>query len=426
MARPLRAEEPVRYDGFPLGMNNRRSDFDLQQGEDGAPLRNAVNVDILASGRVRRRRGLTQRVADANAHSIFSDGVRMVWATPTALKLVGPNLVPTTLLTSVLLATPISYVPLHGEIYFSNERINGKITAANEYTPWGITPPSSAPTLAATAGDRFVQVTCTFVIGRPDAPTSPGEESGAPLGVVVSCTDTPSIRVTNIPQSSDSRVRWTRIYVTALNGTVFYSEVDVPAGVTAVTLNGKFGLGQRLETQFMQPPPPGQLLTYSAGRLHIASGNNVFSTRPLRYGLYDPEEDFLMYPERVTLLKGVEDGVYLSVERTYFVPGVGTPGVKPVEVFDYRAIEGAACDVAGSSDVMWLSERGLIRAANGGAAKNLTEEQIAIETVSRACLGPLEYNGHKAVLAIAEEGKVSSFASTDFVAAEAARLANLE
>jgi hypothetical protein len=199
-------------------------------------------------------------------------------------------------------------------------------------------------------------VTCTFVAAS-------GEESGAPLGERVACTDSPVVQVSAIPQSSDARVVATRLYVTALDGTVFYAEVDVPAGQTTYTLTGFFGTGQPLTTQFMTAPPPGQLLEYHDGRIYVAAGSNIFATQPLRYGLHDPLEDFLMYPERVTLLKSVDAGLFTSADQTYLERAIGTPDLSHDPVLPYRAIERAAVTLRESKEVVWLSERGFVRAS---------------------------------------------------------------
>lgn len=420
---PAFKAEPIRMDGFPKGVDNLRANYDLPQGV----LRDGLNVDVLESGRVRMRRGITQAIADAGAHSVFSDGARMVYATPTALKIATPNLAVTTLLSSAFFATPLSYLSLHGEIYFSNEYIHGIVNALGTYEAWGVTPPAAAPALAATAGTRTVMVTCTFLIARRAIDgTTVYEESGAPLGRAVLCGDSPVISVTGIPQSPDPRYVATRLYVTGLNGTVFFQQADVPAGITSYVVGGNLALGDQLRTQFMQPPPLGQYIDYCDGRIVIAAGANVFPTQPMRYGLWDPSEDYLMYPERVTLLAAVENGIYTSADATYFEPGIGTVNVEHRLVAPYKAIEGGAVKVPNSKDVIWLSERGFMRGSPGGAAKNLTEEQLALTRYSRAALGVLEDDGHKAVIAITQGGTASPLVAPDYVNAEISRLAELE
>ena len=395
--------KPIIYSGWPKGMDNRRANHDVPLDT----LRDGLNVDVLTSGKVRLRSGITQAVADTGAHSVFSDGTRLVWATPTTLKTADGNFVKSTLLTDTRLAKPLSYVALHGEIYFSNEDINGKINAAGEYEPWGIVGPTTAPVCSAVAGVRRYQVTCTFV-------TASGEESGAPLGAEVLCSDIPSIQLTSIPQSSDSRVVATRIYVTNIDGTDFYAQLDIPTGITAWTLTGFFANGARLRTQFMAPPPPGQLLEYLNGVLYVASGSAIYHTDPLRYVLCAPE-GFFMEPKRVTLLKAVDDGVYVSSDQTYFLAAPGTKDVVRKPVLPYRAVEGAAVSMTDDGNVMWLSERGFVLGGNGGEVKNLTEGQLAMPSYERGCLGIVERDGHTAAVAVMQgEGTASPLVSEDY------------
>lgn len=410
--------DTVNYRGFSKGLDNIHSNVDVATGA----LRGAVNVDILKSGRPRMRQGIAQAVADAGAHSIFASGDRMLWATASALKMATPNLAVTTLLSDARFAKPLSFVALHGEIYLSNEDINGKVNLLGAYEPWGIVPPAAAPTLTANlTGDHYVQVTCAFVAAS-------GEVSGAPRASVVACTDTPTVKLTNIPVSSDSRVIYTRIYVTDVDGSAFFQQVDVPAGVTTWTISGHLCLGEQLLTQFMQPPPCGQALEYHNGRIYIAAGSNVVRTQPLRYGCYDPNEDFLMYPERVTLLRAVEDGMYVSSDQTHFEQGIGTPEYVHKPVLPYRAIEGASVKikVQSSEDVLWLSERGFVRGSAGGQVRNLTEAQLAIERgISRAALGIHEREGHKAAIAIIQGGRPNPLVHDDYIEAEAERVSEI-
>lgn len=409
----------VRLVGWPKGVDNRRDDHDIPDDT----LRDGVNVDVLTSGKLKLRPGIVQVASDAGAHSGFSDGSRAVWATATALKVADANFTPATVLSSALLAKPLSYVALHGEIYFSNEDINGKINANGEYEPWGIVGPAAAPTCTpVSVGTRRYQVTCTFV-------TASGEESGAPLGSEVLCGDTPSIAVTGIPQSGDARVVATRLYVTNIDGGVFYAVKDVPAGVTAWTITGFFASGATLKTQFMEPPPPGQLLTYYNGSIYVASGSTVWRTQPLRYGLCRPDEDFFMYPSRVSLLRAVEDGLYVAAGKTWFLTpeddAANRKTTSQVAVLPYGAIEGAVCDVPDSTDALWLSERGLVRGANQGKVLNITEAQVALGSYERGCLGVNERGGHKAAIAVLRGGIEAPLVSEDYLDAEATRVSEV-
>jgi hypothetical protein len=400
------------------GVSNVAADNSLPKDQYGKTigLRDGVNVDILTSGKLRRRPGIRQVVADAGAHSAYASDNMLIWATASTLKTRGIDNVVRTALTDIRLSKPLSFVTLNGRTYFSNEKINGIINADGSYEPWGITPPANPPTLSAVAGVYQYQVTCTFV-------TVSGEESGAPIAAKVLCGDTPTIRVYNIPQSSDGRVVATRLYVTNIDGQLFSHATDVPAGQTIAVLSGFFSNGAALKTQFMQPPPPGQLLEYNNGIIYIASGSNIAMTRPLQYGLHDPAEDFFMYSERVTLLRGVPDGLYLSADQIYYLPKAGTDDVTQVQTMTGKAIEGAVCSLPNSEDIMFVTDRGFYQATLQGQIKNLTEAQVALDFYPRGAMGFIERNGHKAIVAIFDEGSLNPAVSEDFRVNDAARKA---
>lgn len=407
-----------RMTGWERGMNTRRSNIDLPSDM----LRSIVNCDVLTSGRIRRRRGIEQRIASAGSHSVFGTNERLYWATQNALMSCDVNYDPSVVASSTQYSSPISYVELHGVVYFSNEVVNGKIVNGL-LQPWGIVPPLLAPT--ATSNDsgtlnREYQVTCTFVIKEDGVEV---EESGAPLGVKVFGSDDGIITLTNIPQSSDARVTHTRIYAKDIDGTVFFAQVDVPATITTYMISRPFALGKKLTSQFMANPPAGHLIMYYNGRIYIAVDNILYFTDAIRYGAYDMKHGFIPYPERITVLKAVDDGFYISSDMTYFVKGTPEPGkISQSVVLPYKAIEGAACDMPSSTDVAWLSERGVIVGSDGGQVKNVTENQIAMDKTDRACMGVIETNGARRLVTIMRDSTQSPLVAEDYVEAEADRI----
>ncbi len=357
MAERRKTDRPKPYAGGPIaawprGMDNIHDSTDLTVDV----LRDALNVHFSTSGKPVSRYGVTPFILDAGAHSIFSDGKRMVWATATALKLTRSGITTTTVLSSALLANPLSYVPLNGAIYFSNEKINGIIDANDTYQVWGATGPD------------------------------------------LSSYSSASKKMTADEYQSDAY------------GEVLYSTAR----------------GIQMHTQFMIPPPYGQILEQHNGRIWIASDNVLWRTQALRYDMLDPEEDFLMFPERITMVLSVKDGLYVSAHETVFLPNAGTDDVEIKTIFPYKAIEGAARHYPNSEDVVWLSERGIVVAGPGGDARNVTESQIAMESTDRACMGIIEQNGIKSIVAIMRDGDVSPLAAKDFVEGEATRIAEVE
>ena len=409
----------VNYGGWAKGVDNRRSDDDI----DDDSLRDAVNVDVSVSGRVRMRRGITQTLAMAGAHSLFSDGQRMLFATASSLRGVTfPGPIASLLLTDARLRNPLSYVSVNGVTYFSNELINGKVNTAGAYEPWGVVPPTTQPVCTGspvgTGTARLYQVSCTFI-------TASGMESGSTLlPVSVTCGDPANIVASSIPQSSDSRVVATRLYATNIDGEIFYRDQDVPAGVTSVAMNGFFGKGGPFSSQFMSPPPAGQLVEYLNGIIYIAQGSTLWHTEPMNYDLHTPRKNFFSFGSRITMIKAVPDGLFVSADQTYFLERVGTEEVRRRVVLPHKAIEGAACSVPDSTDVLWFSERGFVRGGIGGNVRLLTDAQVAVDSYARGALSFDENNGQRTVVAVLN-GPTAGAAASEFTAADAIRRAEI-
>ena len=418
------ATRPDLIPGWPLGMNNTLADVELPKNT----LRDAVNVDIRPNGNVASRAGIVPAILSAGAHSIYSAAGKMVWATATQLyaSYDGVNKV---LLegSNANYAANISYVEVNGEVYFVSPLLTGKININGTKEGWGTQAPTVAPTLSTPLSvpahnASVYQVTCTFVLAS-------GEESGAPLGNLVMCGDVPYINVTAIPQSSDARVKYTRIYATAPDGDEFFRVLDVPAGTTTAVINSYPSGGMSLTTQFNNAPPTGQLVEYHNGRLYVASGNVLWESDALRYGIFDNVHGFTMYPSRITMIKAVTDGMYLSIagDRTYFLQGMGTDDVVQIPVSRYAAIEGAACNLPESKEVAWFANGvgGVTIGAAGGETRVVTGDNLAVPQYQYGSMTYLPISGNKRMIGVFGSGTPNPLQHPDFTAGNLRRLANL-
>jgi hypothetical protein len=408
--------------GWIKGANNTAADIEVGATE----LRDAVNMDVRASGTPVTRKGIRQTVGSAGAHSIFGGLTRMFWATATQLYVSTDGVSKTLLATDAKYNAPISWLELNGEVYFSNEQINGKITAAGALEPWGIVPPNSPSAgdiVAATNpahGAVLYQFTYTFVLAS-------GEESGAPLAARVPCGEVIDITVSSIPQSADARVVATRLYATAADGEQFYRVADVPAGTTSWHVSDFPSGGRQLTTQFNGPPPCGQLLEYHNGVIYIAADNVVWRTDALNYGIVDNVGGYFAYPARVTLLKAVPDGLYLSMlaDRTYFLQGVGTDDVTQKVVSNSAAIEGAACNIPSVSDVAWFDGGlgGVVIGKEGGIIESITAGRFVAPQYARGSMTFVSVDGHQRLLGVFGAGAASANENAGYAAGEARRVA---
>lgn len=313
--------------GWAAGIANR-----LQEHETPLDaLRAAQNVDVMPSGKVRRRSGYT--LVEAGAwHSIWSDeGIDFgIGVKNGHLVQFGAGGSVQTLVEDVGTAE-VSCTLLAGRIYWSNGTLSGMVRpeALSQdalYTggmPWAVQQPTEPPKLDAyatggmTAGEYQVAVTYTSGDGR---------EGGAGAASLITITAGQGVHITNVPQPTHSSITGVNIYISEPDGDVLHLARTISVGVTSIII-GLGPRGRQLETQWLQPLPPGHLLASGSGRVFVASDRVMRWSEPMRGALTDLARQYMQFPARIDALVPVgqgEDlsGVYVSAgKRTYFLRG---------------------------------------------------------------------------------------------------------
>lgn len=409
----------VSFTGWRRGKNTVAAETTLRKDA----LREALNVDIDRDGKVRRRLGYVSRYAGTNIHSLWSDGAQTLFVENGALKRLNPNYWATTLRTGLDPQRLLSYVAINGEVYYSNAAQTGKVTAASVAAPWGVKEPAGQPLVSAVANGSLTvgryQVAIAYV-------SSTGELSGASLASTITVTEGQGLQLTSIPQPSEAHVTHTRVFVTDTNGDILYRQVDVPLGVTSYVIT-KTLKTEPLDTQFMTVPPAGHLVRHYNGRLYIAIGNVVFYTEALRYGLCKLSENFLLFPERVTVFEPVLDGIYVATDSTYFLSGDEPAKFQQFVASPYTAVEGTGLQL--DSNVFklqnvdgkvayWFGERGAMLGLSGGKVLPVMETQVAVSQYNAGVSLFRETDGiRQMVTALRGKGDVASFMAGDSVTA---------
>jgi hypothetical protein len=147
----------------------------------------------------------------------------------------------------------------------------------------------------------------------------------------------------------------------------------------------------------------------------------------LRYGLVKRSKGFLLYGRDVTMMKSVENGIYIAADKTYFINNYG-PDIEQKDALPYGAVPGAAIELPKTQEglirVAWWSERGLCIGGPDGMVLNLMEDKVAISKFSRASLLYREQDGLRNIMAVLQGGEASKYAAADYVSAETARRGN--
>ncbi len=150
----------------------------------------------------------------------------------------------------------------------------------------------------------------------------------------------------------------------------------------------------RDSTKTVVDPPAGQLMEIAFGRMWIAKGNVVHVSEPNAYNWFDYAKSMIPFWKRITMLRAVSDGMYISDENEiYFAAGTNPEAMQLIPVADYPAILGSvAVDMVtglrlglreNSKYLVFGTKKGLCVAGPSGEFYNLTEERITYPEVSR-------------------------------------------
>lgn len=312
------------------------------------------------------------------------------------------------------------YLDLNDKIYYTNGVITGIVGAEGESLAWGVTGPGTQPVcVPGSSGSLFAgsyQVAITFI-------AADGEESGTPLAATVVVTDDGggSITLNNFPPAPAEADR-IRVYCSNRDGEGLYRVADIPKGLPSFNITTvENAMNWRLQTQFGIPPPPGDLIEYANGRILIANGSIVWLTEPLRYGLVKPISGFLSFPERVTVMKAVDDGVYICSDRTYFIEGLDTPSLSQTERLPYGGVYDTGINIPNFDAVAWFSHRGLVLGGENGEILNVLENKVAVSKYESGAMLWRENNGIRQIVANLWDGELTPYAAADYVALETVR-----
>lgn len=407
---------PTRGDttigGWPAGINNVAKDTALPEGA----LRDAVNVDLDNSGKPKRRVGRTKVVAGVRSHSLFCASCGLVFVEGADLTQISPDY-STAVLGSLGQDNRVSYDTVDDVTYLTNGYDVWKLSSDGQLEQNGILSPGGQPSVAFSSVSGSLQPGL-YLLSVTNV-SSGGEESGASLSLEINLSTTGTLQLSNIPQTAGTA--YVRIYLTEPNGAVLREHALVPYGVTTYNISRNVQ-GRVLETQFLERMPPGKLLKYYRGRLWVADDTTVWHSEALRYGLYNPANNFFSFSEPVTVIEPVFDGLYIVADRTYFLAGEDPKQTQLIEVSETTGIFGTGVtvnaadfddDLTGEA-AYWYSKDGPVLGLPGGVVRSLTDNTLALPDYAEGTTLVREENGvRQAVTAVRGSGTGDSFRMGD-------------
>lgn len=357
-----------KLSNFAPGLNNRLEPTQLETAVNRAPahyLYGADNVDINQGGRIKRRRGTTQRLT-GRAHSIWGDdlgGMAVIAGELVALSPT-PSGLSQTLIRSGMSGRPVSYSRgADGDVYWTDGVELRRVASGQDRPVAPATPAEPAVSLGAgalPAGRYLISFTTLDADG----------ESAATQPLQLDVPDSGAIVIGPTPAT-------TQVYVSGPNGDVLLRAGAGPLSITTPPAGAR-----RLETLNHAPMPPGSIVRHYNGRMLVAAGNVLFYSHPYRYGLYDPTSGYIPLPAPITVVEPTPNGLYICADKTYWLADL--TGGDLQQVLPYGGLPGSGGTHKAEDLAFWVSPYGLVVGDKNMAVKPLQDEALTLSPAARA------------------------------------------
>lgn len=415
---------------FTAGLNNKAKPNHGPVDANGVQtaLREAVNVDLDATGWLRMRRGQRNRIADPS-HSLFAtESHLLAWVAGNfnayRVEADGDLTFDATLVAGLgdrfITATSDDF-----DVYASNGVDRWRIDASDlsVHPVWIGTP--DPVTLAASASGGLAAGGYEVSVTVIDAG---GRESAASFPVVVTLTAGQGITVT-FPAAPTGTAAW-RVYVSAPNGEVLYRCAQLPANAASYAI-GAHQPGAQLETAFLSVLPPCTTLRYGHGRLIGVAGAALVWSVPYRLGLMQ-DTNYMPFGQEVTLLEPVGEGGdgagwwVADHKRIYFMRGADPADWSQPPRKDCAAVPG--CSVVAPGNIFgldspepvafFLGRNGVFYLGlPGGTLIPLRDESLALPVdAERGAMAVMFFDGIRQALAVTSGGLSNRAAASDAAA----------
>lgn len=185
-------------------------------------------------------------------------------------------------------------------------------------------------------------------------------------------------------------------------------------------------------------PPNATSMESYKGRLYLGHERLIWTTELYLYDLVDKTKNFLQFESDVTMIAGVDDGLYVGTTTSLlFLEGIFSAGMKMTTVLNSPVVPGSCVVVpyakampqARSGPVpegfgpLFMTGSGIVLGLNGGQAFNLTQDHMVFPGAVRAAALYREDQGANAYVAVADSagGPVANARIGDYVDATVIR-----
>lgn len=370
-----------------------RNDVSSERFNPG-DLVSASNIDIDDDGRPSRRDGISRQATGSTA-SLWSDGNVAYFTKVTSdepgtatLAQLNADYSSTDVLAGV--NNDVYYTSVNGSVYWTDNSQSGVLfKSANRKL--GITPPEKIEVAASSYGQfpagRY-GITSTFI-------RKSTVESGALEATYIDLPANSGLSLVNLAASTDADIIGRRIYMTRPDGRTLYAAGTYDDGLTTIGMTTVPKDTMYLRTQFKSPLPAGNGITYFAGHLYVTVNNHIFFSDPMEFELCDQRSSFLSFPDPVTLVAPMDQGMFVgTTKEIVYLSGRNPEQFVSTPVANYGAIPGTLTyppvDKAPRGEnitgkvALWLTENGVCVGLSSGQMINATSDRYDFDAGSKA------------------------------------------
>ena len=373
------------------GLNNRLPDYALGATKaHGAYLSAAENVDLDNSGHLRLRRAGALVQALSAPHSLSPDGAYLVRG-----GILYTITLPTyseTLVKVLSNDSPVSWVELNGDLYYSNGVDCGRIHSG-VHSPMAFTTPD-APTTSEVAGSLFAGAYQVAVSYARYVDGVLVEEGG------VSASSNPQVTLGGLRVTLPAPTPYAthaNVYVSTVNGSVplLQAAVLLSLGHVDITMHT---LGRESNQRYEDPLPAGKLFLFN-GCLCSFDGSNVYEGSPFRPGYYLPAEGRIPFPDTVSNVVPAQNGVYVVADKTYWLSGPRMTTTEMIQdVLPYGGVPGTAFVVPQKSLYGWFGDKGFVLGGPQGEVQAVMTETVDVTLPVSGVSAVFEDRGYRRVV----------------------------
>lgn len=347
-------------------------------------VRTAINVDIDRAGHFNRRDGYIRRLALDGMHSLYYAAQRGWTVVAKDAELFKLDVNSYALSSLFALGSPdkLNYVEYNGNLYFTNKTTLGWLPSNSSAVRAVGIPIPTVPTLSEALGGLLpgkYAVAITFVDDR-------GEEGGATEVQMIDLPNGGGIRLSNLQIKNGWRIN---AYITPADGDILRASASFPAIFPEYTV-AEEAEGAVLDTQYLIPMPPGDFITWHAGRLYTAKNGAVRFSQALRPHVHNPATDIIPFSGHISFLAAVVDGIYVGDSRgVWFLSGSDPTKFEQRLVTKNRAVTNSALVVSPENFppkivtsetpvAVWLSTVGYVVGMPNGVTVELQSDRVEV------------------------------------------------